>query len=123
MLRREHKFEFQKLDIENAAGLDRLFSANKFDAVFNLAARAGVRYSMAHPEVYFTTNTMGTLNILNSMKKHSVSKIVLASTSSLYAGEKFPFSEDLPVNRPISPYAASHSSKTLHTAPFSPANR
>jgi UDP-glucuronate 4-epimerase len=107
MLRRVHSFEFHKMDIENFGGLEKIFSSHSFDAVFNLAARAGVRYSMAHPDVYFSTNTMGTLNILKLMKTHAVPKIVLASTSSLYAGEKIPFSEDLPVNTPISPYAAS----------------
>lgn len=106
-LRREFSFEFHKLDIENSDSLDKIFRQHKFDTVFNLAARAGVRYSMAHPEIYFTTNALGTLNILNAMKTHSVPKIVLASTSSLYAGEALPFSEDLPVNKPISPYAAS----------------
>jgi nucleoside-diphosphate-sugar epimerase len=101
------KFTFLALDIENLAALDRLFAEFKFDAVLNLAARAGVRYSMENPHVYLTTNTHGTLNILESMRKHGVKKHVLASTSSLYAGCTMPFTEDLPVNTPLSPYAAS----------------
>jgi len=75
--------------------------------VINLAARAGVRYSMENPFVYLRTNAYGTLNLLELMRKYQVRKMVLASTSSLYAGQKMPFSEDLPVNTPISAYAAS----------------
>lgn len=98
---------FVRTDIEDRAALDSLFAVNNFDAVINLAARAGVRYSMEHPEVYMTTNAMGTLNLLNCMKERGVKKMVLASTSSLYAGQKMPFNEELAVNTPISPYAAS----------------
>ena len=75
--------------------------------MLNLAARAGVRYSMENPDVYLTTNTLGTLHLLDGMKQSGVGKMVLASTSSLYAGQSMPFTEDLPVNTPISPYAAS----------------
>ena len=100
------KFTFLPLDIEDLAALDRLFAEFTFDAVLNLAARAGVRYSMENPHVYLTTNTHGTLNILECMRKHGVKKQVLASTSSLYAGCAMPFTEDLPVNTPLSPYAA-----------------
>lgn len=100
------QFSFYPIDIENLAPLDALFARHKFDAVFNLAARAGVRYSMQNPFVYLSTNTLGTLNILECMRKHGVKKQVLASTSSLYAGCPMPFNEDQPVNTPLSPYAA-----------------
>jgi len=100
------RFHFRALDIEDRARLDVVFSEFKFDAVFNLAARAGVRYSMENPYVYLSTNTLGTLNILECMRAHGVKKHVLASTSSLYAGCKMPFREDLAVNTPLSPYAA-----------------
>jgi UDP-glucuronate 4-epimerase len=100
-------FKFINLDIENKSGLQDLFKKHKFDVVFNLAARAGVRYSMENPDVYMTTNAMGTLNLLECMKDHKVQKFVLASTSSLYAGQSMPFKEELAVNTPISPYAAS----------------
>lgn len=76
----------------------------------NLAARAGVRYSIINPCIYFTTNTKGSLNILELMKKRGVKKYILASTSSLYAGQEMPFVETLPVNTPISPYAATKKS-------------
>ena len=101
------RFRFLPLDIENKDALGLLFSEYAFDGVFNLAARAGVRYSMENPFVYMTTNAMGTLNLLECMRERGVKKMVLASTSSLYAGQKMPFTEDLPVNTPISPYAAS----------------
>jgi UDP-glucuronate 4-epimerase len=100
-------FTFIELDIENKSQLDSVFEKHQFDVVFNLAARAGVRYSMENPHVYMTTNALGTLNLLECMKDKKVNKFVLASTSSLYAGQPMPFKEELPVNTPISPYAAS----------------
>lgn len=103
---RSERFTFRYLDIENLPALDAIFAEFRFYAVFNLAARAGVRYSMENPHVYLSTNTQGTLNILECMRKYGVPKHVLASTSSLYAGCPMPFSEDLPVNTPLSPYAA-----------------
>lgn len=113
-----NSFYFHKIDIEDYAGLKDIFkscidlgtkrgSRVPFDAVINLAARAGVRYSMKNPTVYMTTNALGTLNLLELMREFDVKKMVLASTSSLYAGQKMPFNENLPVNTPISPYAAS----------------
>lgn len=105
---KEHSaFEFHSLDIENKELLVRVFDGPKYDAVINLAARAGVRYSLVDPHVYFSTNTLGTLKLLELCQKKGVGKFVLASTSSLYAGQKMPFKESLPVNTPISPYAAS----------------
>ncbi|ACD65809.1 NAD-dependent epimerase/dehydratase [Sulfurihydrogenibium sp. YO3AOP1] len=106
-LEKYENFKFYPVDIENLQALEILFNDYKFDVVINLAARAGVRYSMINPYVYMTTNANGTLNLLDLMKKYSVKKFVLASTSSLYAGQPMPFKEDLPVNTPISPYAAS----------------
>ena len=105
---KEHKsFVFYQCDIEDRIALRRIFREHKFDAVLNLAARAGVRYSIVNPLVYMTTNANGTLNLLEQCRDHGVRKFVLASTSSLYAGQTMPFKEDLPVNTPISPYAAS----------------
>lgn len=99
--------EFHRVDIEDRNALRPLFQKHSFDAVVNLAARAGVRYSMANPTVYMTTNALGSLNLLELMREFGVKKYVLASTSSLYAGQPMPFVESLPVNTPISPYAAS----------------
>jgi len=100
-------FRFYQVDIENSKSIEVLFNKYSFTSVLNLAARAGVRYSMENPHVYMTSNANGTLNLLEAMRHHGVKKMVLASTSSLYARQKMPFVETLPVNTPISPYAAS----------------
>ena len=100
-------FHFSILDLEDAALVNALFEKHKFDAVINLAARAGVRYSMINPSVYMTTNALGSLNLLEAMRNNGVLKYVLASTSSLYAGQEMPFVETLSVNTPLSSYAAS----------------
>jgi len=100
-------FRFHEADIEHPEALAPLFAAHGFDAVLNLAARAGVRYSIDHPEVYVSTNVLGELHLLELMRRHGVRKQVLASSSTLYAGTAMPFREDRPVERPLSPYAAS----------------
>lgn len=99
-------FHFEPVDIEDKVQLKKLFSKHKFDVVFNLAARAGVRYSIEKPDIYMSTNAQGSLNLLECVRSFNVQKFVLASTSSLYAGQPMPFNEELPVNTPISPYAA-----------------
>lgn len=106
-------FTFSLGDIENKELLRGIFSKHNFDTVFNLAARAGVRYSMENPEIYYSTNTLGTLNLMDCMREFGVKKMVLASTSSIYAGQKMPFKEDLAVNEPISPYAATKKAAEL----------
>ena len=100
-------FHFERLDIEDRSSLESLFDQNVFDAVLHFAARAGVRYSLENPHVYSSTNISGTLNLLECMRAKDCGKIVLASTSSLYAGQSMPFNESLSVNEPLSPYAAS----------------
>ena len=101
-------FIFYKINIEDKKELKTVFNNYKFAAVYNLAAYAGVRYSIKNPNIYINTNTIGTLNILELMKDYYVQKIILASTSSLYAGQKqIPYHENLDVNMPASPYAAS----------------
>lgn len=106
-LKKLENFTFYKVDIENKKSIENIVKKHKFTAIINLAARAGVRYSMENPFIYVSTNTMGTLNLLDIAKDYKINKFVLASTSSLYAGQKMPFSETLAVNTPISPYAAS----------------
>ena len=100
-------FEFHEIDIEDKDRLKSLCQTNSIDVIMNLAARAGVPYSLENPKVYVSTNLQGSLNLLEVAKDYSIGKYVLASTSSLYAGEEMPFCEDLAVNSPISPYAAS----------------
>ncbi len=106
-IRNTASFVFHKLDIEDETALRRIFKKYTFDAVINLAARAGARYSIENPYIYSTTNIHATLNILEACRQFKVKKFILASSSSLYAGQKMPFKETLPVNEPISPYAAS----------------
>ncbi len=106
-LKGNEKFNFYPIDIENLYDLKELFSEHQFDAVINLAARAGVRYSVENPDIYVSTNVQGNLNLLNMCKEHGIFKYILASTSSLYAGKEMPFVETLDVSEPISPYAAS----------------
>ncbi len=106
-LRQNNAFTFYKIDIEQYDKLKSVFEKYKFDGIINLAARAGVRYSIIDPFIYSRTNTLGTINLLELCKNYSIKKFVMASTSSLYAGQKMPFNESLPVNEPISPYAAS----------------
>jgi UDP-glucuronate 4-epimerase len=105
-LRADDGFHFVEMDIEDGDALDCVFAQHHFDAVVNLAARAGVRASIESPHIYMRTNTVATLNLLERMQKHGVPKFVIASTSSLYAGLPMPFREDAMVTRPISPYAA-----------------
>lgn len=116
------RFRFERVDISDRLAVERFFAAASgdaaaggsaagdppFAAVLNLAARAGVRPSVADPWVYFQTNCDGTLNLLEACRRHGVRKFVLASTSSLYGGHNpIPFAEDADTNRPLSPYAAS----------------
>jgi len=108
----EHStFQFHQLDVVDQMALNQLFTdASPFDAVINLAARAGVRQSLEDPWVYYETNVTGTLNLLELCKEHEIRKFVLASSSSVYGipGESGrPFSEDQPTDHPLSPYAAS----------------
>jgi nucleoside-diphosphate-sugar epimerase len=109
-LQKSDNFEFYQVDIENYDDLKTIFQKQSPEAVINLAARAGVRYSLENPFIYLSTNGGGTLNLLELCKEYNVPKFILASTSSLYAGQKMPFKEELPVNTPISPYAASKKS-------------
>jgi UDP-glucuronate 4-epimerase len=104
-LRLHPAFVWQPGDIEDLPALERVFAAHRFDAVINLAARAGVRASLAEPELYRRTNIEGARNVLECQRRFAVKKHVLASSSSLYAGCPMPFTEDSPVDAPQSPYA------------------
>jgi nucleoside-diphosphate-sugar epimerase len=108
-LRGHDGFTFRDVDIEDRAALDAAFAAGAtFDGVINLAARAGVRTSVENPWVYFSTNSTGTLNLLDCCVRYDVPKFVLASTSSLYGADNpRPYSETANTDRPLSPYAAS----------------
>jgi UDP-glucuronate 4-epimerase len=95
-------------DIRDAALVDSIFAQHQFDKVFHLAARAGVRPSIADPRLYISTNIDGTLNLLEGCRKTGVKHFVFASSSSVYGvNKKAPFAEDDLIQRTISPYAAS----------------
>ncbi|MFQ5741769.1 MAG: NAD-dependent epimerase/dehydratase family protein [Acidobacteriota bacterium] len=108
-LREEPGFEFQQLDICRRGQLRELVrSGPRLEAVINLAARAGVRQSVQDPWVYYRTNVIGTLNLLELCAELGITKFVLASTSSVYGEvQGTPFHESLPTDQPLSPYAAS----------------
>ncbi len=107
LLKRTCGFRVIEGDILDADLVRRLFEENRFDAVIHLAARAGVRPSIQDPGLYQRVNLEGTVNLLESSVRHGVTRFLFASSSSVYgANTKVPFSEDDPVNRPVSPYAA-----------------
>ena len=106
-------FKYEQRDIihfDSRKGFDamkELFQQHNFDAVMNLAARAGVRTSVKNPWVYIETNITGTLNLLELCKEFGVKKFLLASTSSIYGESEIPFREDQKTDFQLSPYAAS----------------
>lgn len=107
-------FRFHPVDLSDWKSMHSLFELEApIDAVINLAARAGVRTSLEDPLIYHHTNATGSLHLLELMRQYTVPLYVLASTSSLYAGTALPFTEDRPVNTPISPYAASKKAAEL----------
>jgi nucleoside-diphosphate-sugar epimerase len=102
-------FKYSRVDISDREAMAGVFDgAEQFDAVFNLAARAGVRQSVENPWVYVETNVTGTLNLLEICRRDGIKKFVLASTSSIYgAGAPLPTPEDASSDLPLQPYAAS----------------
>lgn len=108
-----NNFRFHLTDIENKHDVDALVERIKPSAIINLAARAGVRASVENPHQYVNTNVLGCLNLLEACRQFGIRKFVLASTSSLYAGQATPFHEELPVNNPISPYSATKKSAEM----------
>ena len=100
-------FTFHKLDVSDKSIIDQ-FKSQKFDAVINLAARAGVRYSVDNPWVFVETNMIGTLNMLELCKEAQIKKFVFASTSSIYGEDPpYPTPESASSSEPLQPYAAS----------------
>ena len=102
--------EWVNSDITNNQSVRSLIFKVKPDAVINLAARAGVRQSIDNPWVYYETNVIGTLNLLEACKEFGVRRFLLASTSSVYGNNSIPFSEDASIEDLLSPYAASKKS-------------
>ena len=108
------RFTFARIDISDRAAMEHLFRNNKFDAVMNLAAQAGVRYSIENPNAYVDSNLVGFGNILEGCRHSGVGHLVFASSSSVYgANTKLPFSEHDNVDHPVSIYAATKKANEL----------
>lgn len=100
-------FTFYRVDIREKAGMEKIFKENKVDTIIHLAARAGVRPSIQNPLLYEEVNIKGTVNLLELCKEYEIKNFVFGSSSSVYGvNEKIPFSEEDPVDKSISPYAA-----------------
>lgn len=113
-LEKKPNFSFHKLDIAHSAALENLFADNEFELVYHLAAQAGVRYSLDHPEEYIKSNLEGFANILECCRSHPVEHLIFASSSSVYGlNKKQPYSVGDRVDHPVSLYAATKKSNEL----------
>ena len=110
----QENFKPVRLDLADRDGMARLFKEEKFDAVVNLAAQAGVRYSLINPHAYVDTNLVGFVNILEGCRHNNIKHLVFASSSSVYgANTKMPFSVHHNVDHPVSLYAATKKANEL----------
>lgn len=113
-------FQFMKMDIADRDNITKLFSEKRFDIVVNLAAQAGVRYSLTNPHAYIENNIVGFLNILEGCRHHKVKHLVFASSSSVYgANTKMPFSVHDNVDHPVSLYGATKKANELMAHTYS----
>ncbi len=113
-------YRFIKLQLEDKDNLDNLFELEQFDSVCNLAAQAGVRYSIENPMAYIDSNVIGFINILESCRNHGVKNLSYASSSSVYGlNESYPFSTSDNVDHPMSIYAATKKSNELMAHTYS----
>jgi UDP-glucuronate 4-epimerase len=113
-------YKFIKLNLEDKGAMQELFESQKFDAVCNLAAQAGVRYSLTNPDAYIGSNIIGFMNILECCRHYGVNNLSYASSSSVYGlNEELPFSTEHNVDHPISLYAASKKSNELMAHTYS----
>jgi UDP-glucuronate 4-epimerase len=116
----DDKFTFVNLDLVDRAALEDLFNRNNFDVVVNLAAQAGVRYSLTNPQAYVDSNLVGFVNILECCRHHQVKHLVFASSSSVYgANTNMPFSIHHNVDHPVSLYAATKKANELMAHTYS----
>lgn len=120
LLKPYEKFSFRKLDLIDKDTIDRLFVEENFDIVVNLAAQAGVRYSITNPEAYINSNIIGFFNILEACRHHPVQHLIYASSSSVYGtNKKVPYSTEDKVDNPVSLYAATKKSNELMAHAYS----
>jgi len=116
----KNQYKFIRMNLEDRDSLQKLFTEQNFDVVCNLAAQAGVRYSLDHPEAYIESNVVGFLNILECCRSNKIKHLVYASSSSVYGlNEKIPFSVEDHVDSPISLYAATKKSNELMAHTYS----
>jgi len=116
----ESKWEFVRGNIADKALIDSLFKKHHFSVVVNLAAQAGVRYSITNPDVYIESNVIGFYNILEACRKYPVEHLVYASSSSVYgSNKKIPYSVEDQVDNPVSLYAATKKSNELFAHAYS----
>ena len=114
------KYTFIKGNLADKALIEKIFTENKIDIVVNLAAQAGVRYSITNPDAYIESNIIGFYNILEACRNHPVEHLVYASSSSVYGGnKKVPFSTEDKVDNPVSLYAATKKSDELMAHAYS----
>ena len=114
VLQRNPAFQFVHADLADATALNRLFDQHRFEVVVNLAAQAGVRYSLTNPQAYVESNIVGFVNILEACRYHGARHLLYASSSSVYGGvTKMPFSVHQNVDHPLSVYAATKKSNEL----------
>ena len=107
LLKEHENFSFELITIEDKEALEKIFFQNDIDIVINLAAQAGVRYSLENPDAYIQSNVIGFMNILKCCNRHQIEHLIYASSSSVYgANNKMPFSTNDNVDHPISLYAA-----------------
>ena len=113
-------YRFIKMDLADRGQMDELFKASQFDAVVNLAAQAGVRYSITNPYAYLDSNLVGFMNVLECCRNNNIKHLVYASSSSVYGmNDKVPFSEDDRVDNPVSLYAATKKANELMAHSYS----
>lgn len=113
-------YQHYKVDIEDEDRIDEIFNEHEFKAVINLAAQAGVRYSLKNPRAYINTNIMGFMNILECCRAHQIKHLVYASSSSVYGiNKKIPFSVNDNVDHPVSIYAATKKTNELMAHTYS----
>lgn len=113
-------YKFIQLKLEDKEAIFQLFADQQFEVVINLAAQAGVRYSLTHPQVYLDSNITGFLNILEACRRHPVKNLIYASSSSVYGlNKKMPFAVSSNVDHPVSLYAASKKSNELMAHTYS----
>lgn len=120
ILKAHHNFVFDKVDLKDKPSVDRIFATHRPDYVINLAAQAGVRYSISHPEAYVDSNLIGFMNILEGCRHYPVKHLLYASSSSVYGGNKVvPFSTQHNVDHPVSLYAATKKANELMAHTYS----